>query len=288
MEKNQAFEKYTQVRNFIKTHCDEISSEKNWFENLIKGLPGLTMVGTWREWGEPNKEDDFPSFFDKCLDQYDARFTFWDSGKYCTVTIEGVYMNIWLQYEYLSVSCSFGFTDEDGYFNLYDYSEKSDSFIFLTNTYIDDHLHEKLAKLNIYNDGERWVLKRDGSELRYRSLDDLRKENGLDYQFDLEGITVAELQKHRYDYSTKMERIIVKLYGRNYILFRFTAFPGTPKEQEVTVAEHKLNALIEKRIDQNRYPEVQEVDEMYAYYLPKEVDINDEREIRESIESIMD
>lgn len=84
-----------------------------------------------------------------------------------------------------------------------------------------------------------------------------------------------------------MERITVVLYGRPYTLFRFTACEGTVHEELVTVAEHKLNALIEKRIDQGRYNEVQKVDEMYGYYLPKEVDINDEREIRESIEDVV-
>lgn len=84
-----------------------------------------------------------------------------------------------------------------------------------------------------------------------------------------------------------MERITVKLYGRPYILIRFKAFLGTDKETEVTVAECKLNALIEKRIKQERYHEVRKVDEMYGYYLPKEVDINDDREVRDSIESVM-
>lgn len=84
-----------------------------------------------------------------------------------------------------------------------------------------------------------------------------------------------------------MEKIIIKLYGRAYKLFRFVACPGTPQEQTVTVAEHKLNALIEKRIRQERYHEVREVDEMYGYYLPREIDTNDEREIRESIEDIV-
>ena len=85
-----------------------------------------------------------------------------------------------------------------------------------------------------------------------------------------------------------MERIKVTLYGEDYLLFRFIAFQGTPREETVTVAENRLNALIEKRIDENRYPEVRAVDEMYGYYLPEEVDINDEHEIRESIESVMD
>lgn len=85
-----------------------------------------------------------------------------------------------------------------------------------------------------------------------------------------------------------MERIKVTLYGEDYLLFCFNAFQGTPREETVTVAENRLNALIEKRIDENRYPEVQAIDEMYGYYLPKEVDINDDREIHESIEDIMD
>lgn len=85
-----------------------------------------------------------------------------------------------------------------------------------------------------------------------------------------------------------MERINVKLYGRNYTLFRFIAIPGTPNEQEVTVAENKLERLIEKRIREDRYHEVQKVDEMFGYYLPKEIDINDDREIRESIEDVIE
>lgn len=84
-----------------------------------------------------------------------------------------------------------------------------------------------------------------------------------------------------------MEKINIKLYGRPYKLFRFIACPHTPHEQTVTVAEHKLNALIEKRIRQGRYHEVQKVDEMYGYYLPKEIDTNNEREIRESIEDVV-
>lgn len=88
--------------------------------------------------------------------------------------------------------------------------------------------------------------------------------------------------------DTAIERITVKLYKRPYTLFRFTAFPGTPKQQTVTVAEYKLNALIERRIEQERYPEVREVDEMYSYFLPKEIDVNDDREIRESIEDVID
>ena len=52
------------------------------------------------------------------------------------------------------------------------------------------------------------------------------------------------------------------------------------------VASYALNRKIEKMIGQGRYHEVIDIDEQYGYYLPKEVDETDEREMIESIEDV--
>lgn len=201
MTTKEAFSTYKKVMNFIASHCEEVFSNEKYFKDIIKQLPGLTMVGPSRR---PYEEGNNPSFFDKCQDDYFKGCTNCDSYDLCTVTLEGVYMNVWKHYGILRVGHSFGFTDEDGYFNLcYANNIKGpdDPQYRVLKTYVDDKaFYEKLTNLNISDDGERWVLKRNGSELRYRSLDDLRSENDLDYQFGLEGITTAELQKHRYDH----------------------------------------------------------------------------------------
>ena len=85
-----------------------------------------------------------------------------------------------------------------------------------------------------------------------------------------------------------METIKVKIDGRVYRLFRFTACKGKPCEQEVTVAEHRLEALIQRKIRQELYHEVKEVDEMYGYYLPAQINTKDETAIRESIEDAIE
>ena len=201
MTTKEAFATYKKVMAFIASHCEEVLSKENWFEDILKQLPGLTMVGFWRG---PYEEGNNPSFFDKCQDDYFEGFTNCDNDELCTVTLEGVYMNVWIHYGILSVGCSFGFTDEDGYFNLCYASNikgPDDPQYRVLKTYVDDQtFYEKLANLNIYDDGERWVLKQNGNEHHYRSLNDLRREMGLDYNLDLEGITVAELQKHENDH----------------------------------------------------------------------------------------
>lgn len=85
-----------------------------------------------------------------------------------------------------------------------------------------------------------------------------------------------------------METIKVKIDGRVYRLFRFTACKGKPCEQEVTVAEHRLEALIQRKIRQELYHEVKEMDEMYGYCLPRQIDTNNESAIRESIEDAIE
>ena len=79
-----------------------------------------------------------------------------------------------------------------------------------------------------------------------------------------------------------MEIIKVKIGGREYELYSLTILG-----KQVTVASYKLNRKLEKMIEQERYHEIKHIDEMYDYFLPKDVDHTDEYEIRDSIESVM-
>ena len=79
-----------------------------------------------------------------------------------------------------------------------------------------------------------------------------------------------------------METIKIRIDGRDYEMYSLTILG-----REVTVASYRLNRKIEDMIDRGRYNEVEHIDSMYGYYLPKEVDHTDEFEIRDSIESVM-
>lgn len=52
------------------------------------------------------------------------------------------------------------------------------------------------------------------------------------------------------------------------------------------VASYALNHKIERMIEQDRWLEIKHIDGMYQYYLPREVDETDEREMIESIEDV--
>lgn len=80
-----------------------------------------------------------------------------------------------------------------------------------------------------------------------------------------------------------MEITLHKIDGRNYKMFTLSIF-GKP----MNVASYALNRKIEKMIEQGRYQEVLGIDEQYGYYLPKEVDETDEREMIESIEDVVE
>lgn len=80
-----------------------------------------------------------------------------------------------------------------------------------------------------------------------------------------------------------MEITLHKIDGRNYKMFTLNIF-GKPMK----VASYALNRKIEKMIEQGRYQEVLGIDEQYGYYLPKEVDETDEREMIESIEDVVE
>lgn len=79
-----------------------------------------------------------------------------------------------------------------------------------------------------------------------------------------------------------MEIIKVKIDGREYELYSLNILG-----RDVTVASYKLNRKLDKMIEQERYHEIKHIDDMYYYFLPKEVDHTDEDEIRDSIESVM-
>lgn len=78
-----------------------------------------------------------------------------------------------------------------------------------------------------------------------------------------------------------METTLYKIDGRNYKMFTLDIL-GKPMQ----VASYALNRKIAKMIEQGRYHEVLDIDEQYCYYLPKEVDETDEREMIESIEDV--
>lgn len=201
MKAKEAFEIYKKVRAHIAAHREEIYTGENWFPEILKQLPGLSMIGPWRA---VNDTENSPTFFDKCEDEYFEGYTNDSSDELCTVALDGVFINVWIHFGILSVGCSFGFTDEDGYLNLCGASNvkgPDDPVYRVFKKFVDDEaFYKKLEKLNIYDEGERWVLERNGKQCRYRSLNSLRIENGLDYNFDLEGITTAELQKHENDH----------------------------------------------------------------------------------------
>ena len=80
-----------------------------------------------------------------------------------------------------------------------------------------------------------------------------------------------------------METTLYKIDGRNYKMFTLNMW-GKPMQ----VASYALNRKIAKMIEQGRYDEVLDIDEQYCYYLPKEVDETDEREMIESIEDVVE
>ena len=56
--------------------------------------------------------------------------------------------------------------------------------------------------------------------------------------------------------------------------------------KQTRIASYALENKIQKMIEQERWLEVREISGLYEYYLPKEVDDTDEREVRESIEDV--
>ena len=56
--------------------------------------------------------------------------------------------------------------------------------------------------------------------------------------------------------------------------------------KQTRIASYALERKIQKMIEQERWLEVKEIDGLYEYYLPREVDDTDEREVRESIEDV--
>lgn len=86
--------------------------------------------------------------------------------------------------------------------------------------------------------------------------------------------------------DSEMETVRVTFEGRQYRIFRFMAKTKSGK-REVNVAEYSLNRIIQQRCEEARLEkEGIAIDAMYDYYLPEEIDLCDEREIRESIEDV--
>lgn len=80
----------------------------------------------------------------------------------------------------------------------------------------------------------------------------------------------------------------IKIGKQEYRLFEITVFKGTAHQQTIIVAEERLNERIEKAIQQERYHEVQKIDERCSYWVPQEIaDDELETEIVDSIESVM-
>lgn len=72
-----------------------------------------------------------------------------------------------------------------------------------------------------------------------------------------------------------------KIGKRNYKMFTINI-----NGNDVNVASFALNNRIEKMIEQDRYHEVSDIDKLYYYFLPKEVDDTCEREVYESITDV--
>ena len=69
--------------------------------------------------------------------------------------------------------------------------------------------------------------------------------------------------------------------GEPYLMFNLEI-----KGKRINVGSFGLEEKISEMIDQERYEEVRHIDEMYSYYVPKEVDETSEQDVRDSIESV--
>ena len=78
-----------------------------------------------------------------------------------------------------------------------------------------------------------------------------------------------------------MDILTFKIDQKDYKMFVLPIL-GKP----TNVASYDLNKKIDKMIEQDRWHEVRDIDNMYCYYLPKEVDETNEREMIESIEDV--
>lgn len=84
-----------------------------------------------------------------------------------------------------------------------------------------------------------------------------------------------------------MEITKVTIGTETFRIFEVTLFAGTPNEVIVPAAEEKLDALIQEKIESDRYHEVQTIDETYSYVVPQVIaDSEDEALITVSIEDV--
>ena len=85
-----------------------------------------------------------------------------------------------------------------------------------------------------------------------------------------------------------MQILKVKIGKKEYRLFEIVVFKNTKHEQTVMVADERLNRRIEQAINQEQYHKVQNIDDLFGYWVPQDI-ANDEieTEIIDSIESVM-
>lgn len=85
-----------------------------------------------------------------------------------------------------------------------------------------------------------------------------------------------------------MQILKIKIGKKEYRLFEIVVFKGTKHEQTVMVAEERLNRRIEQAIQQERYMDVMNIDDLYGYWVPQDIANEEiETEIIDSIESVM-
>lgn len=75
---------------------------------------------------------------------------------------------------------------------------------------------------------------------------------------------------------------IFEIDGKQYKMFNLLI-----KGEPMNVASTALENKIQEMIDTERYHEVMKIDRLYGYYIPEEVEENEE-DIRESIEDVID
>lgn len=80
-----------------------------------------------------------------------------------------------------------------------------------------------------------------------------------------------------------METTIYTIDGKDYKMFTLDIL-----DAPTNVASYDLNKKLDEMIEQERYHEIKHIVELYGYYLPEEIDDTDEREVRESIEDVID
>lgn len=84
--------------------------------------------------------------------------------------------------------------------------------------------------------------------------------------------------------DNKMEIEEITVMGDTYRLFRLVI-----NDEVYCIAEEKLELLIQRLIDEDKYNEVRHIDGMYGYYMPQHIaDTEDEQTITEYMLNVID